>query len=186
MKRFFALLAILLLASCIDVDDFGTYWAKTSLDPAAKGNWTKIPVAGEDPSEANVKCSVTEKDKAYESRCDDNGKADSEPDYPVKTLDVSPYHFFAVGNHDGKPGGHLFKYAIKDDKLTLYTPKAEAILGLIQKNHPNASNIMKDQVLSSPVLKIKTFDDEVFKILSEIPDNETYWKATTTFQRDKN
>src|ERR1700722_17096362 len=100
MIKLLIAVAFLMLTSCIDVDDFGTYWDKTTIDPALAGDWLRVPVSEHDAEKdfpAGQVWHFILKDGAYEIQTHLDGKQDDDPAYPVKTLALGPYLFLAFG-----------------------------------------------------------------------------------------
>jgi len=187
MKKGLVFCCILLLASCIDVDDYGDYWGKTIVDPALAGHWAKMS-EDEDGKTTGQEYTFIVKNGAYEVQSYKDGQADSDgPMYPVKTLNVGRYRFLASGPQTGK----IIRYEIANDTAAWYVLNPKSAWAFIRKNYPDqqgfyrgdpdnpdASNIPADEPVS-----IKLFDDEVFAILSAIPDNEIYWDPDTQLKK---
>jgi hypothetical protein len=183
MKKLFMVFAVLVLAACIDVDDFGTTWDKTSLDPALQGEWARIPAPGEDIGlsfPAGEKIRFVVKNGAYELRSYVEGEKDKKPDYPVKTLTTGPYRFLAFGPKEGS----IIKYTITDGVMTVYRLDFFRAWNFIQQNYPGVKNIVREDSDEAPI-KIKYFDDEVYKILSNIPNEEIYWYPANAYKKIK-
>jgi hypothetical protein len=180
MKKGMMILAVLMLASCIDVDDFGPMWDRTSLDPALQGEWLRIPVPGDDlalfPAEENIRFVL--KDGAYELQNDVHGEPDEKPDYPVKTLAAGSYKFLAFGPKQGS----IIKYTIAGNIMTVYRLDFFRAWAFIQKNYPDVKNIVREDSEEAPV-KIKYFDEDVLKALAALPDEETYWYPANAYKK---
>ncbi len=119
MKKLLLTLAVLMLTSCIDVDDFGAYWDKTTVDPAMASDWLRVPISPNDAANdfpAGQTWHFTLKDGAYQIQTHLDGKEDDEPLYPVKTLTIGHYQFLALGPKHGS----ICMYKIDDDTVTLY------------------------------------------------------------------
>ncbi|MDX2028845.1 MAG: hypothetical protein SFW62_09460 [Alphaproteobacteria bacterium] len=183
MRKLLTFSLILLLAACIDVDDFGAYWAKASLDPALRGDW--LTVKNEKGDDAPQKWRFIEKQGAYKAQpYSMDGQKENGEEYPVKTFTVGPYKFFMRGQTD-KLGGYLLRYQITDGKLVVYMLNDSAMEKFMNKNYPNRRNIYMGESWGKPELKIKKFDGDVYKILAAIPDDETYWHGEVKLARIK-
>jgi hypothetical protein len=187
MKKALILCCALLLASCIDVDDYGDYWSKMTVDPALAGRWVKMSEI-EDDKTTGREFTFTAKDDAYEVQSYKDGAADEDgPLYPVKTLDAGPYKFLASGPEKGK----IVRYVVKGNMSTWYVLRGSAAWAFIRKNYPdqhsfyrgdpenpNNPNVAPDEPVS-----IKQFNDETFAILSAMPDGELYWDPDTRLKK---
>lgn len=185
MKTLLVLLATLMLAACIDVDDFGDYWNKATLDPDLKGDWVRLPEPDK-PATLEQKTvqewRFTEKNGAYEVQSHAEGQQDEAPMYPVKTLAVGRYRFVAANPEKGDKT--ILRYKITGDTIAFMVLNDSAAWSFIDKNYPNPKNIVSGSE-GRPALKIKMFDDEVYKILSNIPDMKDYWRVDTRLERMK-
>lgn len=180
MKKLLSLLCLTLLAACIDVEDFGAYWDKTTLDPALAGHWKKPALVKEDAQHKGQadELRFTEKNGAYEVAAWHKGEKTDDPLYPVKSLDAGPYHFIA----SGPKNGDIVRYKIEKGVLKIYVPKHQPMLDYIRDNYQEAENIGNDDSEGETV-KIKVFDDEVFDILSNVPDSDAYWAYETEYRK---
>lgn len=96
-KTLFIFAALLPLASCIDVDDFGAYWDKTGMDKRLAGGWKEVADSSqtrEHGLDVGHVIRFVNKNGAYEmSSHTDEKTAGDEPIYPIKTLKVESYEF---------------------------------------------------------------------------------------------
>jgi hypothetical protein len=92
----------------------------------------------------------------------------------VRTLKIGGHLFFMERPVEGKQGGMIDRYEIEGHILRQYVLNNGPALDLLETRHPTAKNIKKNTGEGRYVV-IKTFDDEVFRILSEISDDTAYW-----------
>jgi hypothetical protein len=193
MKRAFVVLMALLVTSCIDVDDFGEYWGKARVDRAFSGSWKRIsPPLEVGKSDLLQKLKFGIKDNAYEvvtkgiSIKEDSGKAveESETLYPFKTLEVGHYHFLITYDANKKKG-QMHRYEVNGNIFAVYGLQYKAACEFFQNNYPDAKNIQHygHHGQWGPECRIRSVDNEIYKILSAIPDNETYWGIDAKFQK---
>lgn len=188
MKRFLAVLAILALAACIPVDDFGVYRTKTNIDQNLLGDWQEVPNSSTNNGNSVIH-RLTAKNGAYISTCL-TCKSDKRKESFPETLRVGKYWFFVDLDEKGT-GGVLTRYKITNDELISYSLNDDTAWNFIEEKYPDQKNIIMEDFsprsllvkgLSDPELnrlQIKLFDDEVYEILSHIPDNEIYWHIET-------
>jgi hypothetical protein len=198
MKRqILPVVAFLVLTSCTPVDDFGAYWDKGFVDPALEGRWQKIGIPGE-PIDSipgsdqllfvkngqsyfwqgiNPILSTLTADQAEQRKKDNDARLD------VRTLKIGNSVFIMSRGPAGTPMGILERYEIQGDLLLEYTIDNGAGVDLLEAKHPTARNIHKNKSEGSYVV-IDTFDDEVFRILSEMSaDAATYWYLECRYQK---
>jgi len=167
-----------MLASCIDVEDFAATWSKTFLDPDLAGHWRKISQV---PEDARHQWFFNERHGAYEVQLFTDNRADDDgPMYPVKSLAVGPYLFLA----NGPQKGLMIRYKVVDGDVLWYKLDFRKTWAIIQEKYPDQKNIYQDSAADGAV-KIKTFDDEVFRIISTIPDDDVFWHLDTALRRIK-
>jgi hypothetical protein len=78
--------------------------------------------------------------------------------------------------------GMLNRYEIKGDSLLEYHINNGEGVDFLAAKHPAAVNIHRNKAEGEYVV-IDTFDDEVFKILSEISDDASYWELECEYKR---
>ena len=178
MRKLPLMLLLLSLTSCIPVEDFGSYWEEAGKDPQLSGTW-KV-VAGE-----NIGTSrrfVDAGDYYGHSGLNAEGKLISVPEgeavLVVKTMAIGRYTFLAFSSAeptpDGKQSGVIFRYKIDGDNLELIHNGGPNLMRFVKKNYPRAVNIKTNEGQPAYV-EIDTFDDQVAKIISAVPDTEVYW-----------
>jgi hypothetical protein len=204
MRKLLVFCAVALLAACINVDDFGDYWDKTTVDPALAGRWqTKSETDQNEAADQHWVFAL--RDNAYEVQTSIRGQTDDDgPIYPVKTLTVGPYLFLA----NGPSQGTIVRYKMGNNSVTFYVLNPKPAWAFIQANYPNQQNIYRDSDegdddqegdivddeseknapdaaadADEAPLRIKVFDDQVYQILSKIPDTGVYWSADRTLER---
>jgi hypothetical protein len=175
MKRLWlCIAATLVMASCIRVDDFGKYWDKGVVDPALEGTWKNIRLPRSDIKPDALR--FTRTGFSYSMYA-----VYSEGDVPARsarTLRVGKRRFLMDRSREGSNDDYLWAYEIRGRTLSEYWCN-DALVEFLRTRHPGAKNI---QVREGLVV-IGTFDDEVFRILSEVADNPTYWRLMRRYEK---
>lgn len=188
MKKLLVLGCLLLLTACIDVDDYGEYWDKTTIDPSLTGRWAKV--SEDDESKlTGEEWTFTPKNGAYSVQDYKNGKSDEDPLYPVKTLEIGKYKFVATGPESGS----ILRYDNDGDSIAWLVADPDKVWEFIQKKYPGEDGIYRDdpdpEVSAAEnrdrPLRISHFDDDVAAMLAAIPNNEIYWDADTITKKVK-
>jgi hypothetical protein len=201
MKRhILPVVALLLLSSCTEVSDFGAYWGKGFVDPALQGTWKKIGTPGQnlDATPGPDQLLFVKEGLSYSLRSinpidttlsDDvaaQRKKDNEFRLAVRTLKIGKHLFFMERGQepapDGTQNGILVRYEIKCRILREYFVENGAAVDLMETKHPGAKNIGKNTGEGRYIV-IRTFDDEVFHILSEISDDSAYWDLECQYRK---
>jgi hypothetical protein len=174
MKKRLALLAVLVLASCMDVDDFGAYWAKTTIDPRLAGTWEQVEI--DEPLTNDAALSFVMKDGSFEAVAYENGKAEEKPYHPVRTLQIGPYLFAAVGP---KEGG-MVRYEVEGNTLRFYQFDSGKVSAFLEKEFPVAA--YPDLTFHGGT-KAGLMNATTFKAISEIPNTPEYWKENLRYEK---
>ncbi len=182
-RRLFVLAALVPLASCVTVEDFGAYWDKTGMDERLAGSWKMVAADPEQTPEHGYRIGdimhMIRRGAAYEMAVDKDDKTpDDDPLYPIRTLNVGRYQFLAV-RAEGEKGGLIWRYKLKGRALELCVP---ALDDFVAANYPNAVNLRNSGDVGDS-MSIRLFDEEVFTILSKVPDTEDYWFCDTKYER---
>src|SRR5678815_681002 len=196
-KHILPVVAFLILSSCTPVEDFGAYWDKGFLDPALEGRWQKIGMPGEpiDSIPGADQLLFVKNGQSYswqginpiDSRMSadqaEQRKKDNDERLDVRTLKIGNSVFVMSRGPAGTKTGNLERYEIQGDLLLEYILENGAGVDLLETEHPTARNIHKNKSEGSYVV-IDTFDDEVFKILSEMSaDAATYWVLECRYRK---
>jgi len=181
LKRILPLLAaVFLLSSCILVGDFGPYWDKGTIDPAILG-WWQSPA-----NKDKVKTRVMNHAGTYQiDEFDQNGWERPKDAEQARTLQIGNYRFFMLKIHDhGRwVTFGILRYKIEGDKMWMYTLNAKKMGVFLAREYPNEKNITAATcggkkgclgVHGSWVI-IQKLDNNVYKILSSIPDTRAFW-----------
>jgi hypothetical protein len=194
MKRFcLSIVAVLCLSSCTGVEDFGLYWDKGFIDPALEGSWKKIGLPGQDPkgipgpdlwrftrNGTGYSLQLTNRiDQTAEPEVVQRQKADNERRMSARTLRVGKSLFLMTG---GQGKGAIERYDVQRGILQEYWINNGAAVEFLRAKHPTAKNIRRN-VGEGEYVVIDTFDDEVFRVLSEIADNPAYWFLNCRYQK---
>lgn len=198
MKRSWpCLVAVLVLSSCISVDDFGAYWDKGFVDPALEGTWEKVDPPGEDikhiPGPRTWR--FTRNGSSYAAYAihaidptDDpeiiaQKRAVNDRYLNARSLRIGKHLFLMQRDPGGQPPGLIQRYEIQGTTLREYWIDNDAALNLLNAKHPAAKNIRKNPTSEGEFVVIGTFDDEVFQVLSEMVDNPTYWRLNCEYKK---
>ncbi len=186
--------AVLVMSSCTPVDDFGLYWDKGFVDPALAGSWKKVRPAPEDQfpcpnlwrftrSGTNYSLqSINPIDQTAEPQDVAKQKADNERALSVRTLRIGKSLFLMRRDPADGGKGAIVRYEVRRGVLNEYWIVNGDAVDFLQAKYPTAKNIRKDTDGSGYVV-IGTFDDEVFRALSEIADNPTYWVLACGYKK---
>jgi len=166
--RLSLVLLLLPLTSCIPVDDFGAYWARTSLDPQLKGKWKMIAASPEQTKEhgygiGNV-VEVRERDGSFELINHAAVRAEDRSIWPVRTLTTGRHHWLAVGRQKGM----LLGYQIEAGYVHICPIGDPALGAFIQRRYPNSPSFDVTYGIGPPV-GIKLFDAAAFAVLRDYP-----------------
>jgi hypothetical protein len=182
-RRLFLLAVVLCQVACINVEDFGAYWHKAGTDPALAGTWRQVSASPEQTRARGYGIGNTMhlsiKGDAYEMIVrDSEGKRPDAPFYPVKTLDVGRYHFLLAR----RTKGFMQRYSIAGSTLLVCQQIGPEMVELLRARYPDARSVHKNKA-EGEYLVIDTFDDEAFRILSNIPDQGKYWACDQKWER---
>jgi hypothetical protein len=170
-----------LLVSCIPVDDLDGYWDKGVIDKLLIAKW--LPDREFKAHSDSEPLVITSNGDIYTIDSPNERERHRENYKPIyaRTLRAGNYLFFMVGPKQGD----LLRYVIRDNALEIYTLQAHAMRLLLSQDYPQVKNIQIDECAicrtrskqdeSYDDVKIKLLDDEVFGILSKIPDTPDYW-----------
>ncbi|MFH1157969.1 MAG: hypothetical protein V1721_03680 [Pseudomonadota bacterium] len=168
MKKILLCLTALFLSSCIPVGDFGPYWDKGIIDPALLGKWN-----GEDKEGYGI----VDKGGTYQIDTLDEREKKEKSYVPMtaRTLKAGSYTFLMIKESNKK---EVIRYKIEGDVIQKYSLAPEQLSAfLLKEKYPEAKNIVFGEV------HIENFDDEVYKILSEIPDTKKFWVPDGKYRR---
>ncbi len=99
--------------------------------------------------------------------------------YPIKTLNVGGYKFLLGGPKKGLIFGH---YKVTARTLEICSQLGPYVVEFVRMRFPKAVNIGKNKG-EGEYITIELFDDEVFKILAQIPDQPPYWYCDQKYER---
>jgi hypothetical protein len=197
MKRLWLCVACsLVLTSCVPVDDFGTYWNKGFVDPALEGSWKRIGHPGENrdtipgPDEWRFTKNgasyslqaINAIDPALEPDVAAQMKRDSQDVLSARTLRVGRQLLLMQRDAIAPGDGILTRYEVRGRTLNAYALDNDAAVDFLEKKHPHATHIQENTGEGRYVV-ISTFDDEVFRILSEFVDDPAYWILTCQYTK---
>ncbi len=184
MRYVLTCLAVLLLASCIPVEDWGGYWDKGVVYPEMAGTWREVGKSG-GPGLVRI---VNKKGTYRVDSLDPKDRRDK--DYTpmfAKSLQVGQYSFLMTSTGAvEKSDRNLVRYLLEKGTLTEYSLSDDAMAKFLRWHHPFARNIAvsgcKEKCLLHSV-RIKVFDSEVFKILAEIPNTPEFWSVADQWRK---
>lgn len=174
--RYFIL--VLALASCIPVDDFGTFWKKAVIDKKLVGTW-QADAAAEGGRKPTIKIAVHKGQYQIDSMDEDELKKPGYKPIMAKTLAVGEYTFLIGGPKEG----FAERYKLQGAQLQIFDLKAGKMLEFLKDNPSSSGNIGSVSADDKSSLRIKTFDGDVYKTLSAIPDTAEYWQLTGEYYR---
>lgn len=196
MKKGLLVFASLALASCIAVEDPGVYWDKAGVDAELVGKWKPLTLQEDEVKVDEVRIIDKSKDIVVEEymggkKVDDSKSNVDNQQSPLRTLQVGP-HRFILEKSTKDPSMVMFRYTISQNKLTVYNDIPETIQVFLKKNFPQAKDIVVKSYGESlnegdesgeKYTQIIHFTDDVFRILSQIPEDESYWKESSKYEK---
>jgi hypothetical protein len=196
MKRLFSVVVLVLLSSCTTVEDFGAYWDQGYVDPALEGVWKKVGVKGRPlastpgPEQLRFRregesysVQVTNPiDTTLPEEIAAQREKDGAAIVPGRTIRIGPRVFFMVRGDLGQLNGLLQPYEIKGDVLQEYILDGDRAANFVETKYPTAKNIRSNSGEGRYVV-IKTFDDEVFRILAEMAADPAYWTLVCQYKK---
>jgi hypothetical protein len=197
MKRLWlCIVCSMVLASCISVDDFGAYWDKGVVDPALEGSWKKLGLPGEDrdsipgPDELRFTKNgasysiqaINPIDPASEPDLAAEMKRDNEHVMSARTLRIGRQRLLMERDAVSPGDGILTRYEVRGGTLNEYWLDNDAAVDFLEQRHPGARNIRRNTG-EGRYVEIATFDDEVFRILSEFVDDPAHWILICQYRR---
>ena len=190
-----SLIAACALWSCTSVGDFGAYWDKGTLDPALEGTWHKVPQATQDGSSGRLSFATwrfTRNGSSYTAHASDaiggasaDGDSDKVRDLAARTLRIGTGRFLMLRNPVGDATGLFVRYDIRYDTqgttLREYWLESDAALEYLDARSPRATSIANADMGRQVV--IKTFDDEAFRVLTEMVGHPPYWRLNAEYRK---
>jgi hypothetical protein len=197
MKRLWpCLVAILALSSCTGVEDFGLYWDKGFIDPALEGSWKKLGLPGQNPNDipgpdlwrftrngsSYSLRGINPIDQTAEPDVIEQQQAENDRPMSARTLRIGKHLFLMQRDPGGQGEGSIQRYDVQRGMLREYWMNNGAAVDFLKAKHPTAKNI-KRNVGEGEYVVIGTFDDEVFRVLSEIADDPAYWFLSCQYKK---
>ena len=199
MKRLcLCIAAALTLASCLQVDDFGAYWDKGFQDPALAGSWKNVGLPdgkdGIDSGTSPAMWRFTKDGAGYlaqpinpiDPSADASTRAQQQQDNSTpmnaRSLRIGRRTFLMLRDPSRGDEGVIQRYDIQGTTLKEYWLDNGLALEFLAAKHPSARNIKKN-VGEGDYLVIDKFDDEVFKVLSELSANADFWLQTSQYKK---
>jgi hypothetical protein len=185
VKRNILLCLVLLLTSCltVDVDDFGPYWDKGYVDVALLGKWGEI-----DPNDKNVIHAeiLAENGMYLFSDFDKSNESDDSKQDVGRTLKTGSYTYIMYGDKKALINGRLkkgflWRYKIAENKIVLYGLNTDQMVKFLKKKFPDEKNLekkpcnVKEEKCLFDGLHVKKLDEEILRILADIPDTKEFW-----------
>ena len=174
MKRFLLpVLAILVMSACTPVDDFGPYWDKGAIDPGLEGSWKKVGLPGQKresvPGADMLRFTIDGGSYSLQGINPGARKQDNDTRLAARSIRVGHGRFLMARPAD-RTDGILQRYEIEGNLLKEYAINNGWAIEFLEAKHPEAESISRNKGDGRFVI-IKSFDDEVFQILSEMADN---------------
>ena len=192
------MVAVVVQLSCTPVEDFGSYWDKGVVDLALEGSWKKVGRSGQNPNDipgpdllrftrngtSYSLQGINPIDPTFTPDVIAQIKADNEQRLGARTLRIGKSLFLMERDPSGiaKNDSMLVRYEVKRGTLREYWINNGDAVDFLEAKHPSAKNI-KRNVGEGEYVVIKTFDDEVFRVLSEIADNSAYWFLNCEYKK---
>lgn len=166
-------MALLTLAGCLSVDDFGDAWAQAKRDPVFAGRWQKAQTKGEATVEQLV---FTEQDGAYDVVATTDGQMaeDFTSPYPVRALTLGSYQFLLSRNRG--LGGDMIRVRLEGKTLQFYTLQSDTARSLLKAPNPDLN-------FSAYSIGIRRLDAATIAWLAAVPDTPVYWRKTVSYRR---
>lgn len=179
--------AVLVMSSCTPVDDFGLYWDKGFADPALEGSWKKVGRAGDNPDSVPGcpdlwRFTRSGANYSLQAIYPIDKTAEPEAALSVRTLQIGKSLFRMQRDPAGGKDGAIVRYQVRRGVLEEYWIANGAGVAFVTAKYPTAKNIGKNTGEGEFVV-IGTFDDEVFRALSEIADNPRYWFLSCSYKK---
>jgi hypothetical protein len=121
-------------------------------------------------------------DQTAEPDISERQKADNEERMSARTLGVGKHMFLRQRDPGGQGKSAIERYDVQRGTLQEYWMNNGAAVEFLKAKHPTAKNIKRNVGVGEYVV-IDTFDDEVFRVLSEIADNPAYWFLNCRYQK---
>jgi hypothetical protein len=197
MKRLWpCLAAILALSSCTGVEDFGLYWDKGFIDPALQGSWKKLGLPGQNSNDipgpdlwrftrngsSYSLQGINPIDQTADPDVIEQQQAENDRPMSARTLRIGKHLFLIQRDPGGQGTGSIQRYDVQRGMLREYWMNNGAAVDFLEAKHPTAKNI-KRNVGEGEYVVIDTFDDEVFRVLSEIADDPAYWFLSCQYKK---
>lgn len=177
MKKLVGLFLCLMLASCIDVDDFGKLWDQGAIDPKLEGTWLTSD-GSKTPDLKSDKWELIRKDSFYVLKLLRKSQNEEQEPQLLRTLPWKDYTYLMIAEV-GKENGSLIRYTVDGTTVTVYGVDAPAVQAWLEKRQPGVKNlrVVKSDYFNG--LKVMLLDPSTMDTLSEMP--QEYWKVAGQF-----
>lgn len=177
MKKLLGLFVCLILASCIDVDNFGKLWEQGAIDPKLEGTWLTAN-ASKAPDMKSDKWELTRHDSFYLVKLLRKSDHDEQAPQLLRTLSWKENTYLMIKEVD-KENGSLIRYSTEGATVTVYGVDAPAVQAWLEKRQPGVRNlrVVKSEYFHG--LKVMLLDAANMDTLSEMP--KEYWKVAGQF-----
>ncbi len=156
------------------MDDFGSYWDQTSLDPQLRGKWKRIAASPNQTREHGYPIGdiseFVELAGALELR---PIVGENEPLWPVKTLTTGNHRWLVIG----RKRGFLLEYQFDGGYLDFCPVDDSDMAEFIRKRYPEAPNLETSSGVGLSV-KITIFDATAFALLRDYPGADNCTERT--------
>jgi len=109
-------------------------------------------------------------------------QAENDRPMSARTLRIGKHLFLIQRDPGGEGTGSIQRYDVQRGMLREYWMNNGAAVDFLEAKHPTAKNI-KRNVGEGEYVVIDTFDDEVFRVLSEIADDPAYWFLSCQYKK---
>lgn len=177
MNKLAGLLLCLILASCIDVDDFGKLWEQGAIDPKLEGTWLTSDVS-KTADMKNDKWQLIRNDSFYVLKLLRKSQNEEQEPQLLRSLSWRDYTYLMIAEA-GKENGSLIRYTVDGNAVTVYGVDAPAVKAWLEKRQPGVKNLRVVNTEYFHGLKVMLLDASVMDTLSEMP--QEYWKPAGYF-----
>jgi hypothetical protein len=177
-SRLVLALLLLTLEACLPVEDLGDYWSKAGRDPGLAGTWRIV----EGPNTGRMVRKFVDTGEAYQlSNFSPAGQLlNPEPrQSSIRTLEIGRYKLLVFAGDlkpDGKRKGGMVRYKLEGDSLEIILMDGSSWRMFAQTRYPKAANLTKNGG-EGDYLDILTFDAQVARMISEVPDTDEFWHS---------
>ncbi len=157
------ILCVFILASCVEVEDFGEYWNSKTEDLLLEGKWENLSTL----------------ELMTVSREGDHYRFSRNPERPQrddigKVLVLGDHRFLMMRAHNGFQS--LWKYSTNEKELIIYRNSKDKKNDFISNYQNDNFRIDEDRVV------IHKLDKDTVDIIRKIASQEDYWEMSVKYR----